>query len=201
MYGQTETAAIATFGRYEDRPGSAGRPVPFARVALLDEDDGRWRGSVGEIAVRGRSSSPDTGICPRTRPGPSGAAGTTPATWGASTPTATSSTPAQARQGAHQAGRENVYPAEVETAILQHPDVERAVVSASPTPGGRKPSRPSASSSRPAAGRGRLIASSAAGSPPSKNRATLEFVAAMPLAADGSPDRKKIKDAHGGASG
>jgi len=35
--------------------------------------------------------------------------------------------------------------------------------------------------------------------------AALAFIspalAALPLAADGSPDRKKIKDAHGGASG
>ncbi len=54
MYGQTETSAIATFGRYGDRPGSAGRTIPLADVKLVDENDRAVAvGEVGEIAVKG----------------------------------------------------------------------------------------------------------------------------------------------------
>ncbi|HWR92755.1 MAG TPA: AMP-binding protein, partial [Desulfobacterales bacterium] len=54
MYGQTETSAIATFGRYSDRPGSAGRTIPLADVKLVDENDRAVAvGEVGEIAVKG----------------------------------------------------------------------------------------------------------------------------------------------------
>jgi long-chain acyl-CoA synthetase len=54
MYGQTETSAIATFGRYRERPGSAGRTIPLAGVRLVDEADRDVpAGEVGEIAVKG----------------------------------------------------------------------------------------------------------------------------------------------------
>jgi acyl-coenzyme A synthetase/AMP-(fatty) acid ligase len=29
MYGQTETSCLTTMGRYDDCPGSAGRPIPL----------------------------------------------------------------------------------------------------------------------------------------------------------------------------
>jgi len=54
MYGQTETSAIATYGRYSDKPGSAGRTIPLADVRLVDDDDHPVpTGEVGEIAVKG----------------------------------------------------------------------------------------------------------------------------------------------------
>ena len=99
-------------------------------------------------------------------------------------------------------GGENVYPAEVETAILQHPDVERAVVFGVPDPRWKeavkavcqlKPGRQLAAADLIAFVGGRIASF--------KKPRHVEFVAAMPLAPDGSPDRKKIKDAHGGESG
>ncbi len=54
MYGQTETSAIATMGRYSDKPGSAGRTIQLADVRLVDEEDHPVAvGAVGEIAVKG----------------------------------------------------------------------------------------------------------------------------------------------------
>ena len=54
MYGQTETSAIATMGRYSDKPGSAGRTIALADVRLVDDDDHQVPvGEVGEIAVKG----------------------------------------------------------------------------------------------------------------------------------------------------
>ncbi len=39
MYGQTETSCVATFGRYNDKPGSAGKVLPLAEVRLVDDYD------------------------------------------------------------------------------------------------------------------------------------------------------------------
>ena len=54
MYGQTETSCVATFGKYNDRPGSAGRVIPMAQVRLHDDEDRLVPpGDVGEIVMRG----------------------------------------------------------------------------------------------------------------------------------------------------
>ena len=54
MYGQTETSAIATYAKFDDRPGSAGRTIPLCDVKLVnDADETVATGEVGEIAVKG----------------------------------------------------------------------------------------------------------------------------------------------------
>ena len=204
MYGQTETSAIATFGRYNDRPGSAGRTIPLADVKLVDDNDRVVpSGEVGEIAVKGpmvfsgywnlpedttqafRGGWHHTGDLGRfDEDGFLFYAGRKP------------------EKELIKPGGENVYPAEVEKAILQHPDVERAVVFGVPDPRWKeavkavcqlKPGRQLAAAELIAFVGGRIASF--------KKPRHVEFVAALPLAADGSPDRKKIKDAHGGASG
>ena len=51
-FGQTEVMGV-TGGLVQDRPGSAGRPSPFARVALFDDYDNEVPvGTPGEICVR-----------------------------------------------------------------------------------------------------------------------------------------------------
>ncbi|MGH7389412.1 MAG: AMP-binding protein [Candidatus Rokuibacteriota bacterium] len=53
-FGQSETSGFVTLQRVADRPGAAGRPVPSARVALVDDDDREVPvGTPGEIVVRG----------------------------------------------------------------------------------------------------------------------------------------------------
>jgi acyl-CoA synthetase (AMP-forming)/AMP-acid ligase II len=53
-FGQSETSGFVTVQRVLDRPGAAGRPVPAALVSLVDDDDREVPvGTPGEIVVRG----------------------------------------------------------------------------------------------------------------------------------------------------
>jgi acyl-CoA synthetase (AMP-forming)/AMP-acid ligase II len=53
-FGQSETSGFVTLQRVRDRPGAAGRPVGLARVALVDDYDREVPvGTPGEIVVRG----------------------------------------------------------------------------------------------------------------------------------------------------
>ncbi|MBI4629750.1 MAG: AMP-binding protein [Candidatus Rokubacteria bacterium] len=53
-FGQSETSGFVTLQRVADRPGSAGRPVPLCQVKLVDDYDREVpAGTPGEIVVRG----------------------------------------------------------------------------------------------------------------------------------------------------
>ena len=53
-FGQSETSGFVTVQRVADRPGASGRPVPSARVRLVDDYDREVpEGTPGEIVVRG----------------------------------------------------------------------------------------------------------------------------------------------------
>ena len=53
-FGQSETTGVVTLGSVEERPGSAGRPLPGLQVRCFDEDDQEVPvGQPGEIAVQG----------------------------------------------------------------------------------------------------------------------------------------------------
>ena len=53
-FGQSETTGFVSLQRVRDRPGAAGRPVPIARIGLVDDDDREVAvGTPGEIVVRG----------------------------------------------------------------------------------------------------------------------------------------------------
>ncbi|HEU4371139.1 MAG TPA: AMP-binding protein [Methylomirabilota bacterium] len=53
-FGQSETTGFVTIQRVKDRPGSAGRPVAAAQVRLVDDYDREVPvGTPGEIVVRG----------------------------------------------------------------------------------------------------------------------------------------------------
>jgi acyl-CoA synthetase (AMP-forming)/AMP-acid ligase II len=53
-FGQSETSGFVSIQRVKDRPGSAGRPVPAADVRLVDDYDRPVpTGAPGEIVVRG----------------------------------------------------------------------------------------------------------------------------------------------------
>jgi long-chain acyl-CoA synthetase len=53
-FGQSETSGFVTLQRVVDRPGASGRPVPASRVRLVDDYDREVPvGTPGEIAVRG----------------------------------------------------------------------------------------------------------------------------------------------------
>ena len=130
MYGQTETSCLATYGRYDDAPGSAGRILPLAAVELVDEADQPVAvGQVGEIAVRGPmvfkgywNLPEETARAFRSGWHHTGDLGRFDANgflWFEGR---------KAEKELIKPGGENVYPAEVENAILAHPAVAAVVV-------------------------------------------------------------------------
>jgi acyl-CoA synthetase (AMP-forming)/AMP-acid ligase II len=53
-FGQSETSGVVTFSRVDERPGSAGRPVPVMRIRCVNEAGHEVPvGTPGEIAVQG----------------------------------------------------------------------------------------------------------------------------------------------------
>jgi long-chain acyl-CoA synthetase len=202
MYGQTETSCLATIGKYNDRPGSAGKVIMLGNVQLVDEHDQPVaNGEVGEITVKG----------PMVFLGYWGLPGDNAYTF---------------REGWHHtgdlgrfdadgflfyAGRkaekelikpggENVYPAEVEKVILQHPAVAQTVVIGVPDPkwkeGIKAVCQLHAGKSLTAA---ELIAFVGERIARFKKPQYVEFVSDLPLKKDGSPDREAVKSLYGQA--
>jgi acyl-CoA synthetase (AMP-forming)/AMP-acid ligase II len=202
MYGQTETSCLATIGKYNDRPGSAGKVIMLGDVQLVDEHDQCVAtGEVGEITVKG----------PMVFKG----------YWGLPDDSAYAF-----REGWHHtgdlgrfdmdgflfyAGRkaekelikpggENVYPAEVEKVILQHPVVAQTVVIGVPDPkwkeGIKAVCQLHAGKTLTAA---ELISFVGERIARFKKPQYVEFVSELPLTKDGLPDRVAVKSLYGKA--
>ena len=136
MYGQTETSCLATMGRYDDRPGSAGRPIPLGLVALMD-DGGHpvATDQVGEITLKGPmvfkgywnldEDNAQTFRNGRHHTGDLGRFDEDGFLWYAGR---------KPEKELIKPGGENVYPAEVERVILDHPAVKQTVVFGVPDP-------------------------------------------------------------------
>jgi len=204
MYGQTETSCVATFGKYSDRPGSAGLVIPMAQVRLFDDDDREVpQGEVGEIVMQGpmvfkgywnldednaatfRSGWHHTGDLGRfDEDGYLFYAGRKP------------------EKELIKPGGENVYPAEVEKVILEHPAVAQTVVFGVPDPKWKEGIKAvcvtlpdqNLSASDLIAFVGDRIARY-------KKPQYVQFVESLPENEDGSPDRAKVKELYGGEQG
>lgn len=200
MYGQTETAMLATIGRYSDAPGSAGRPVTLADVRVVDENDVPLpAGEAGEIVMKGpmvfqgywnlpednartfRRSWHHTGD--RGRFDENGFlfyAGRMP------------------EKELIKPGGENVYPFEVESVILEHPEVEKTVVFGVPDPKWKEGIK-AVCQLKPGAklGADELIAFVGNRIARYKKPHYVEMVPELPVKPDGSPDREKIKALYG----
>ncbi len=135
-YGQAETTSPVTFGLFDSRPGSAGRPSPLARIKMLDSDDNPVReGEVGEIAVQGPlvfkgywRLDEDTDDAFRGgwhHTGDLGQFDKDGYLWYKGR---------KPEKELIKPGGENVYPAEVEAAALSHPSIAEAVVIGVPHP-------------------------------------------------------------------
>jgi acyl-CoA synthetase (AMP-forming)/AMP-acid ligase II len=136
MYGQTETSCLATLGCYDDRPGSAGRPVAMGLVELVDEaDDAVAPGEVGEITLKGPlvfkgywnldTDNAQTFRNGRHHTGDLGRFDADGFLWYAGR---------KPEKELIKPGGENVYPAEVEKVILEHPAIRQTVVIGVPDP-------------------------------------------------------------------
>ncbi len=204
MYGQTETSMLASIGRYDDAPGSAGRPIMLGAVQLMDDDDQPVPAEeVGEIALRGpmvfkgywgleednrhtfRNGWHHTGDMGRMD-----AAGYL---WYAGR---------KPDKELIKPGGENVYPAEVEKAVLEHPDVEAVVVFGVPDPKWKEGIKAVCVRSEGADLTAEaLIAFVGDRIARYKKPQYVEFVASLPLKGDGVVDREKVKEIYGGEQG
>ena len=199
-YGQSETSGFVTFAPHRDRPGAAGRSVGLTSLAVVDEEDRPVpAGSVGEIVVRGpmvfagywnrpvdtdntfRAGWHHTGDMGRLEAdGVLFYAGRSPA------------------KDLIKSGGENVYPAEVERTLKEHPDVEAAIVLGVPDP--RWGEAVKAVCVLKPGGRVRsdeLIAFVGSRIARFKRPKLVVFVDALPVDSAGLPDRSRIKRDHG----
>ncbi len=200
MYGQTETAMLGTMGSYNDAPGSAGKPVIFADVRTVDDDGNTLPpGEAGEIVMKGplvfkgywnlpednahvfRGGWHHTGDMGRfDENGFLFYAGR------------------MAEKELIKPGGENVYPAEVEKIILQHPAVEKTVVIGVPDPKWKEGIKAicelKAGESLEAE---ELIAFVGERIARFKKPHYVEIISDLPLKSDGTPDRVKIKQLYG----
>jgi len=200
MYGQTETSCVATFGRYDDQPGSAGRMLPIAEVSLMDDND-RPVGveEIGEIAVRGPMVFQGYWNLPEDNErtfrngwhhtGDVGRFDEKGFMWYEGR---------KAEKELIKPGGENVYPAEVENAILQHPAVSKTVVFGVPDPKWKEGIKAvclleEGETLEPQA----LIDFVGERIARYKKPQIVEFVADFPLKEDGSPDREEVKARYG----
>ncbi|NOR24229.1 MAG: AMP-binding protein [Desulforhopalus sp.] len=202
MYGQTETSCLATIGKYDDRPGSAGKVIMLGDVQLVDEHDTVVAfGEVGEISVKGpmvfmgywglpednayafREGWHHTGDLGRfDEDGFLFYAGR------------------KAEKELIKPGGENVYPAEVEKVILQHSAVEKTVVIGVPDPkwkeGIKAVCQLQEGKTLTAA---ELIAFVGERIARFKKPQYVEFVSELPMKEDGSLDRVAVKSLYGEA--
>ncbi len=204
MYGQTETSAIATMGRYADRAGSAGRTIQLADVRIVDDNDKPLAvGKIGEIAVKGPmvfkgywNLPEDTARAFRGgwhHTGDMGRFDEDGFLWYEGR---------KAEKELIKPGGENVYPAEVEKTILEHPGVEKTVVFGVPDPKWKEGIK---AVCQPKAGYTleprELIAFVGTRIASFKKPQYVEFVTELPQAKDGSVDRAKTKELYGGDQG
>lgn len=136
LYGQSEVTGILTLAPFRDKPGSAGKPTPQSRVCIVDDLDRRLPvGQTGEIVVRGPLVFNGYWNCPADNEftfrngwhhtGDMGRFDEDGYLWyGGRSPA----------KDLIKSGGENVYPAEVEKALLEHPAIAEAVVFGVPDP-------------------------------------------------------------------
>ncbi|MBR9982013.1 MAG: AMP-binding protein [Desulfatitalea sp.] len=204
MFGQTETSLVATLSRYNDRPGSAGRPIPLVDIQLMDDEDRPVPvGQPGEIAIRGpmvfqgywrlASENAHTFRNGWHHTGDLGRFDNDGYLWYVAR---------KAEKELIKPGGENVYPAEVETVILAHPAVDAVVVFGVPDP---KWTEGIKAVCRLLPGHNltseELIAFVGARIARYKKPQYVAFVSELPLAFDGTVDRAKVKQLHGGHQG
>ena len=201
MYGQTETSAIATMSRYSDKPGSAGRTIALADVRLVDDDDNPVPvGEVGEIAVKGPmvfneyiNLPEDTAHALRGgwhHTGDLGRFDEDGYLWYEGR---------KAEKELIKPGGENVYPAEVEKVLLEHPDVERTVVFGVPDPKWKEGIKAVCQLKADQHIEPRELINFVGSRIASfKKPQHVEFVSEIPLLEDDSPDRARVKELYGG---
>ena len=199
-YGQTETSGLATFGVYDDQPGSAGKMLPLAEIKIVDKYDRPVTvGQVGEILMKGPmvfkgywNMPEETAYTFREgwhHTGDMGRFDEDGFLWYAGR---------KAEKELIKPGGENVYPAEVEKVILQHPAVDRTVVFGVPdTKWGEGIKAVCELKEGRSLEPQELIDFVGEHIARYKKPQYVEFIKDFPLLEDGSPDRGKVKELYG----
>ncbi len=196
FFGQTETSCLATIGPYNDRPGAAGRAVLAAEVGLVDDDDRPvGEGETGEIVVRGPmvfkgyiNLPADTDHSFRNNRHHTGDLGRFDEDgylfyMGR-----------KAEKELIKPGGENVYPAEVENAILLHPAIARTVVFGVPDAKWKEGIKAVCQLKEGFELTAQELIDFVGGKIARfKKPQYVQFVNEMPLLANGSPDRSQVK--------
>jgi long-chain acyl-CoA synthetase len=196
FFGQTETSCLATVTPYNRRPGSAGQPVLTAEVMLVDDHDRQVRGGdTGEIVVKGPmvfkeyiNLHSDTDYTFRNNLHHTGDLGRFDEDgflfyMGR-----------KAEKELIKPGGENVYPAEVENAILLHPAISRTVVFGVPDPKWKEAIKAVCQLKEGNELTAKELIDFVGGKIARyKKPQYVQFVRNLPLLADGSPDRAQIK--------
>jgi len=200
MYGQTETSCLASIGRYDDRPGSAGKTIMLGDVVLVDEHDNSVAsGEVGEITLKGPmvfqgywGLQEDNDYTFREglhHTGDLGRFDTDGYLFYAGR---------KAEKELIKPGGENVYPAEVEKIILLHPAIKKTVVIGVPDPKWKEGIKAVCQlEERAQLGGPELIEFVGERIARFKKPQYVEFVAELPLKEDGSIDREEVKKLYG----
>ena len=201
MYGQTETSCLATYGAYNDCPGSAGRALPMAEVRLVDDYDNPVSvGEVGEIVVKGPMVFKGYWNLPEDNDhtfrggwhhtGDQGRFDEKGFLWYAGR---------KAEKELIKPGGENVYPAEVEKTILEHSAVTSVVVFGVPDPKWKEGIKAVCVLEKGKSLTGQaLIEFVGARIARYKKPQYVEFVSELPCTEDGTIDRNKVKELYGG---
>ncbi len=200
LYGQTETSGMVTFSPALEKPGSAGKQGYLIRMQLVDENEIPVAvGQMGEIVVQGplvfqgfwNQADYNRNIFRNGRhhTGDLGRMDAEGYLWFAGR---------KPEKELIKPGGENVYPAEVEAVILEHPSVESVSVIGVPDPkfgeGIKAVCVLKAGFSPNAAALTEFVASRIARY---KKPRYVQFVDTLPKAADGSIDRVQVKILYG----
>lgn len=202
MYGQTETSCLASIGKYNDCPGSAGKTIMLGDVQLMDEYDRPVAvGEVGEITLRGpmvfqgywglTKDNEYTFRDGRHHTGDLGRFDASGYLFYAGR---------KAEKELIKPGGENVYPAEVEKVIFEHPAVAQSVVIGVPDPKWKEGIKAicvleKGETLEPAA----LIEFVGERIARFKKPQYVEFVEELPQKEDGTIDRQQVKVLYGTA--
>ena len=199
-FGQSETSGVVTVCPYTEKPGSAGKEGALARIKLVDENDREVpAGESGEICVRGPlvflgywNLEEDNRYTFRNgwhHTGDIGKLDENGYLWYVKR---------KAEKELMKPGGENVYPAEVEKVILEHPEVaDVSVIGVRDVEWGEAVKavcvlKPGSSLSKQS-----LIDFVASRIARFKKPKYVEFVSSLPRTQDGAIDREKMKAEYG----
>ena len=201
VWGQTETLSFITACRHNERPGSVGRALPLTQLRIVDDEGHPLNmGQPGEIVVRSPqvfkeywNLEPETAFTFRGgwhHTGDLGRLDEEGFLWFVGR---------KQEKDLIKTGGENVYPAEVESVILKHPQIKEVVVIGVPDPKWVESIKAVCVAEEGSMVTEKEVIDFVAEKIASyKKPKYVQFVESIPKAQSGEIDRAKVKATHGG---